>query len=189
MKKILVLSDIHQKRFVLNSLNNIFSKNKIDGVIVLGDLTDRNDTAIYFAKDFYSLIVKYKLLLLYIHGNNEPTEVIDFFSKKNCLLHNKMKIIDGVKFLGLGGWGDEISNYTINNIYGSFFITHIPPTKKLLDKSVKNTPIVHAFGHSHRNEYFEKEGNVFYLSLKSAGYFRRAALISIPDIKVKFIDI
>ena len=190
MKKILVLADIHQKSFVLNSLDIFFHKNNIDAVLILGDLTDRNDEAFAFAKDFYSLVVKrHNLELLYIHGNNEPQDVIDFFDKKGCSIHNNLKVFGGIRFLGIGGWCEDIAQSTLNNIKRSFFVTHLPPLKRGINKSIKNAPIIHAFGHSHRNEYFKKEGNTFYLSLRSAGYFKRAAIVNIPNLKVEFVSI
>lgn len=189
MKKILVIADIHQKRFIINSLDNLFYKNKFDAVLMLGDLTDRNSDALAFAKEFYSIIKKYKLKLLYLHGNNEPQEVIDFFNDLKCSIHNNPTVFGSIKFVGIGGWGDDIDINTMNNIKDSFFVTHVPPIKNKIRNKLENVPKIHAFGHSHRNEYFRKEGNIFYLSVKSAGYYKRAAIVDTPNFKVKFIDI
>jgi predicted phosphodiesterase len=189
MKKLLILADIHQKNFILSDLDKFFHKNKVNGVLVLGDLTDRNEESIDYAHRFYSLIKKNKLDFLYIHGNNEPQSVIDFFNKMKCTIHNLPKLYGGLRFVGIGGWGDDIKLETLNNIKGSFFVTHVPPVKRSYKGNIKNAPLIHAFGHSHKNEYFIKENNIFYLSLKSAGYFRRGAIVSIPDLKVEFISI
>ena len=104
--KILCLADLHSQISALKNLDkyleNLNGENCFDLVLFAGDLTNREKSALNFAQEFLNLMVKYNLPLFFVHGNNEPVEVIDFFEKNNCSLHYRIKEFKGYKFAGIG---------------------------------------------------------------------------------------
>lgn len=184
MKKILLISDFHQQNSVLKNLDNLFSKNKFDGIIVAGDLTSRTFDALDYAKKFEEIIKKYSLPLYYIHGNNEPDNVIEYFNDRGYSIHLNPKKIYGYKIVGIGGFSEE---YSANlDIKDSILVTHYPPIST--DKHFKNSPKIHIFGHMHSLEYQKMHGKTLLVQLKAA-MLNGAAILELPSFKVKFISI
>lgn len=183
MKKILLIADLHQQNYVLKNLENLFKKRKFDAVIVAGDLTNRSGDALSYARRFLKIVRKNKMGLFFLHGNCDDERVVGYFKKK-YLIHLKSNNFCGYKIIGLGGFGDEYSKKL--DTANSIFVTHFPPI--LSNKTFKDAPKVHIFGHTHFLEYQKKQGKTLLVQLKAA-IFNRAAVLELPSLKVNFINL
>lgn len=185
-KKILLISDLHENRKALSQLNLLLERERFGALIFAGDLTNRSFTALKYAKDFFNIVKDNKVSLFYIHGNNEPREVIDFFKDNECSIHLIPQKYSGFTIVGIGGFMDEWDSRVADSIAGSIFVTHYPPR---IDRVVfKNAPAVHISGHLHSREGSKKIQDTIFVSLPSAGAFKRGAILRIPEFKLEFIS-
>jgi len=184
MKRILLLADLHQQNYVLKNLDNFLFKNKFSGIILAGDLTNRNYSSLDYAKKFEAVIKKNKLTLFYIPGNNDHEDVIDYFEHNNYSVHLKGKHFGGFKIIGIGGVDDVYMPLGFSSS-NSILVTHMPPI--LSNKNFKDAPPIHIFGHTHFWEYSRKQGSTSLIQLKAAIY-NRAAILELPILKVQFIN-
>ncbi len=132
--KILLLADIHGYE---NELKEILKGpfNEIDLVICAGDLTDMYRIPEGFSQaDMVDTILQKMFVLnkplLCIPGNHDPYESIDVFESYGVNLHNKIRKIKGIEFLGFGG-----AETPFNTIF--------EPTEQEIEKSLakhKPTP-------------------------------------------------
>ena len=184
MLKILLLSDLHQQVYVLKNLRGYLKKHKFGGVIIAGDLTNRNKESLDYAKKFVKIIEENPMEVFFIPGNNESEDVVNYFEKKKYSVNLRSKSFKGFKIAGIGGFGEEY--YPGNfNIKDTILITHFPPI--LSNKNLKNAPLVHIFGHSHFSEYKKKRNKTLLVQLKAAIY-NRAGILELPSLKVSFIN-
>lgn len=96
--KILHLTDIHGSA---HRLSEIISQNDFDILVLSGDLTHFGGTT-EIRNLFYNLNTK-ELNILCVTGNCDYPECKEFLEEKGLLLENRIKIINGYQFIGLGG--------------------------------------------------------------------------------------
>lgn len=184
MKRILLLADLHQQNYVLNNLEETLKKIKPETVILAGDLTNRNEESLFYAKRFEKIIKKNKVRLFFIHGNCDDEKVEAYFQKRGYSIHLRSKEFEGFKIIGIGGFGEEYPQGL--DIKNSILITHLPPI--MTNKTFRDAPLVHVFGHTHFWEYQKNQGGVVLVQLKAA-MLNRAAVLELPNLKVNFISL
>ncbi len=184
MTKLLLISDLHQQIYVLKNLAEYFKKHEFEGVIVAGDLTNRNKDSLNYAKNFEQIIKENKIRMFFIHGNNESEEVIDYFKIRNYSIHLKAKNFKDFQIVGIGGFGEGYypGDFSTKD---AILVTHFPPI--LSNKNFKDAPVIHIFGHSHFGGYQKKQGKTLLVQLKAAMY-NRGAVLELPSLKVNFIN-
>ena len=105
--KLLILSDIHGEyeklKKIVESLNENF-----DVIICNGDITDMFNVPKEFSQLDVADIVIQKLLsigkpLLCVPGNHDPYEIIPILDDYGVNIHEKIKTINGIDFIGFGG--------------------------------------------------------------------------------------
>jgi hypothetical protein len=154
MLRILVIADIHGEFEKFSRLLDRIKEHAFDLVICPGDFTDMyNIPEGYSQLDISELIVQKLLSLgkpvLCIPGNHEPYDILDMFDEYGVNLHERMKQIGGLAFIGFGGAAtpfntkfepteEEIKKgleKALRDIKGKFIlVTHNPPFGTALDK-------------------------------------------------------
>lgn len=145
--KILAASDIHADRNLISRLAKKAAKERVDVVILCGDLT-------IFESDLEGLIGPFrkgKRKVLIIPGNHESIATVDFLAKlyspKTYNIHGYSIILDNVGFFGCGGADigllrvdeDTISKTLkqahegVKKAKKKIMVTHIPPYKTTVD--------------------------------------------------------
>lgn len=187
MSRILLVSDLHQRTRALRLIDDYLSKNQIDLVICVGDLTNRDYGSIKYAKDFCKIIKNRNVKLFYIHGNNEPQDVIDFLKDNEYSIHLVPRKYLGKTFIGIGGFMDEWDEALSDVLSGAILVTHYPPA--IADLKFRNIPRVHISGHRHRLEERKEIGGIVFISVPSLGDFDRVAILKLPGYGVDFTSI
>mgnify|MGYP001596594155 CR=1 FL=1 len=189
MAKILIVSDLHQQRKCLDNLARVLQKEKPDGVICPGDITERRAGNFEYARQFVELCAVRKLPLRVVHGNNDPPEVREYFKNQKVLWHFQCEKLWGAQFCGVG-WLDEEGSKTIPekfDVARSIFITHAPPTWTLLFDQ-KSKPVLHISGHMHSWEGEQERNGIRWVRIPTFMHGRYAVL-TLPDQKVNFRSI
>ena len=160
--KILCIADIHGK---LDSILNAaeFAKERgINNVIILGDFTGHgkfHDSKLNSQDALYALstLNDSGLDVLAITGNCDSLRVLEVFNKFNANLHEKVKELSGVYFIGLGGSNPTPFNtpleFSEQDIYNKLsemmsaagtenkknivLITHCPPKDTKCDNALR----------------------------------------------------
>jgi hypothetical protein len=106
--KILVIADIHGNFEMLEKALDRMKKEEPDVVVCPGDFTDMFSLPAEFTQmDMADLIIQKIMRLkkptLCVPGNHDPYEILEFFEEYKINLHNKVKSIGGVTFVGWGG--------------------------------------------------------------------------------------
>jgi Icc-related predicted phosphoesterase len=133
--RFLVISDIHGRDWVIDWANRIARELKVDGVIVLGDIT-RFGPPEWAGHFFESMVAP----VYAIPGNCDPPSVIEVIEKKAISLHRKKLRIGEHTFVGMGGSNPtlfstpyELSEEEIERYLrplmetGIILVTHTPP--------------------------------------------------------------
>lgn len=103
--EILCASDMHGFLDGLIEVRNYLVKNSIHTVFLLGDYSagfrnlSRNRVDVEYALEEFKGNAKVYAL----PGNCDDPAVVDFFEKCGASLHEKVVILDGISFVGLGG--------------------------------------------------------------------------------------
>lgn len=104
--KLLCIADIHGDMENLEKAAVFARNNKINSVIILGDLSgygrfrnfemNRGDAA-------QALEILKEFEILAVPGNCDSIPTIEFLERKGVSIHEKIKVIEDVSFVGLGG--------------------------------------------------------------------------------------
>lgn len=172
--KLSVISDIHGDLVQLNEAKNIFKNTNL--TIISGDLTKRgNISELIEVIDSINFSTN---KLLTIPGNMDGFDSIKVMEEKNTSIHNSIKIIDNIGFMGVGGstatpFGtpfelseDEIYNILCENfeklksknVYKTVVVCHNPPYNTKVDKVLLGR---HVGSEKIRNFIEEKKPSVF----------------------------
>lgn len=182
--RFLVITDFHQKRSMLESINSMIEEYAPEFTLFLGDVTDMGT-----GEDAIGIIQDINSEVYVIPGNCDPRDMPRKISDVAHDMHGKSTEIDGIHFAGLGG-----SNITIfgtpfelteNELYqglkkiskkGMVLMTHVPPYgildqipsgQSVGSKAVKRIvdefePILALSGHVHEARgIVEQDGTVF----------------------------
>ncbi|MGD0057603.1 MAG: metallophosphoesterase [Methanomassiliicoccales archaeon] len=96
--RFLVISDIHGRDRVIDWVNRIANELRMDGMIVLGDIT-RFGPPEWAERFFENMVVP----VFAIPGNCDPPGVIEVIERKAISLHKKKLRIGDHTFVGMGG--------------------------------------------------------------------------------------
>jgi hypothetical protein len=150
--KLLILSDIHGEYEKLNKVIESI-EDKFDIIVCNGDVTDMFNIPKEFSQlDIADLIIQ-KILsmnkpLLCVPGNHDPYEILNVFDDYGINLHEKIKTIEKIDFIGFGGADTpfntmfEPSEREIEESLGKLkkeiknrfvFVVHNPPKNTKLD--------------------------------------------------------
>jgi len=131
----LVISDVHGRERVIEWVNRIASDFKVDGTIVLGDITRFGppEWAGHFLRQIRQPVYA-------IPGNCDPPSVIEWIEKTAICLHKKKMKVGEYTFIGMGGSNPtlfgtpyELSEEEIERSLkplmerDAILITHAPP--------------------------------------------------------------
>lgn len=202
--KILAAADIHGDEKTIEDLIKLGGKEKVDGIILAGDLT-------FGEANIFGIIGPFKKLgkpIIVIPGNHETPATVDFLCKKYSPgvydLHGKSMMIYDIGFFGMGGANiglfqvddedifDELMNAykKIKNARVKVMITHEPPFNTKIDmigpnhvgsKGVREAiekikPDICLCGHIH--ETFGMEDKIGNTIVVNVG--RKGTIIEIP---------
>ena len=139
--RLLVITDLHQKKSGLSWINAQIEKNNIEAVLFLGDVTDMGT-----AKEGAEIISGIKSKVYFIPGNCDPRDIMDEVSKVAVDMHGKKADLGGHALVGIGGSNvtpfgtpfelteDELYNGLKKNASeGMILMTHCP-SLGILDK-------------------------------------------------------
>ncbi|MDO8513909.1 MAG: metallophosphoesterase family protein [bacterium] len=189
--KILLLSDSHSDHWVLNSLKSLLDKEEFDLAIIPGDITNRGLDAIKYIQKFADIFEDKKLNWLAVHGNNDPDEVIDFLKSERRDLHFYPREIGNYKFLGIGGWGDELPPYELRFDQNTVLVTHFPPpaisSKKQFNPACQ--PLIQISGHHHRWQKVQDIGSTRLINIPGSKDEHKAGILTLPQRQVSFFTL
>src|SRR3989344_3833262 len=180
--KILTASDIHEDKKAVKKLANKAAREKVDLVILAGDLT-------YFDMDYKGLIgpfLEKKKQGLFVPGNHDSLGTAAVLVKKYSIknLQDYSVVIDDVGFFGCGGANIGLNFIDEEDFFETLYrgfkyvkdakkkvmVTHLHPARSMVEKKggfdgseairkaiEKFQPDVHIFGHIHETEGLEEQ--------------------------------
>ncbi len=210
--KFLCCSDLHGELQAKGFMLEMAAREKPDAILLAGDLSDGS---IAFVEDLFGDIDKAGFSFYAVHGNSDPTAVQEFIASSGHGIHGKSIIEGGVCISGIGGspitpffTECEYSEKEIATILskldckkGDLLLSHFPPKGGQADLTLggvhagsgalrefiqKNQPAALVCGHIHERQLTEKIGNTAIVKVGPLMQ-KKAALLSIPGAKVKFI--
>ena len=135
--KLLAISDPHGDYSHITDLlkraGDIDGIDRIDKIILVGDLTNFGPDS--DAEKLFDML-PHDVETMAIPGNCDPMSIHDVIAKRSTLLHDKVIIVDGIAFMGIGG-----SNPTPFN---TAFEQSEDEIKKILDKLLKHPDVQNA---------------------------------------------
>ncbi len=180
--KIFAVGDIHGRTDLVKKLSDKAEKEKVDLIILAGDLTNFEKST----KNLVGPFAKVHKPILLLHGNHESLATIDFLSQiydEANNLHGYSFIQNGVGFFGAGGADFGISpmsesdffktlekaHSNLKNVRKKIMVTHMHPFKsraefsgfqgsKGIRKAInKFKPDILLSGHIHEAEGIEEK--------------------------------
>lgn len=178
--KILAASDIHEDRKAVKKLAERAQKEKVDLVVLCGDLT-------FFDMDWKGIIGPFRekgLEVVFVPGNHDSPETTELLVQKYRIrnLQEYSVVVGDIGFFGCGG--ANVGPYYISEkeLYETLkknfryvkdakkkiMVTHVPPAGTLIEKfsfpsskAVRKAidtfkPDVHMSGHMHETEGMEE---------------------------------
>jgi Icc-related predicted phosphoesterase len=106
--KILIIADIHGEfEKAAHAIDKIKTEG-IDLIVCPGDFTDmfavpEGFSQLDIADMVLQKIMALKIPVLCVPGNHDPYDVLELFNEYNVNLHDKVKVVKGVTFIGWGG--------------------------------------------------------------------------------------
>ncbi|MBM4248303.1 MAG: hypothetical protein FJ149_02505 [Euryarchaeota archaeon] len=98
--RILALSDLHSSRRGAETALRLASENRPDLIAIAGDFTNLGPPD--YVRD---VLGKVPVLALSVPGNMDAREAADALSSgRGRNIHLRREVVDGVPFIGLGGW-------------------------------------------------------------------------------------
>jgi Icc-related predicted phosphoesterase len=149
--RILGAGDIHGNKFLAEALANKAVSEKVDLVLLCGDLIE-DESFENILKPFRDKNIK----MLFVHGNHESMASADFLAyiNKAKLLHGYGAKYEGVGFFGCGSANIGINGLSEREIFETLekahdgisylkkkvMITHVHPSNTLMEKFSKFVP-------------------------------------------------
>ncbi len=144
--KILAAGDIHGDKLLVRELAKRADKEKVDLVVLCGDLTLAESST----QDLIGPFLKNKIKVAFVPGNHESLATADFLADfyKITNLHNNPLEFGGIGLFGCGGGNIGLSQLSEMEIYGvlkngfervkdlktKIMITHVHPSGTLMEK-------------------------------------------------------
>ena len=192
--KILAASDLHGNGEAVEKLAKEAEKNKVDLVVIAGDISDFGEVP----KGMIGPFLKKNKKVTFVMGNHESPGTGEFLAEKYNIknLQNYAFVSDDVGFFGCGGANiginfmsdEEIHYYLamgfkyVQNAKKKIMITHVHPQGSKIEKfsfpgsaAVTHAiyqfkPDIHICGHIHEMEGFEEQiGNTKVLCVGTRG--------------------
>ncbi len=137
--KILCIADIHGDRKSVPKAREFAKSNGIEHIIILGDFTKSIwDTKENLADARYVFEELKDFKVMAIPGNCDSKEILGIFDEFDANLHERIKEVSGIKFIGLGGSNPTPFNtpfeLTEDEIYDKL--------KGMIDETIDETPFV-----------------------------------------------
>ncbi|AFZ71170.1 putative phosphoesterase, ICC [Caldisphaera lagunensis DSM 15908] len=168
--KIIHISDIHCNNKMLEKIKEL----DYDVLISSGDF-ECLETAEIFSEFRNSFAVS---------GNVDDVSIMKLLSKKGILLDGKIKTVNEIAFIGIGGIDpinniSVIKNYPFNKKYKYVILVSHNPPYGILDKTFFNIraglkeinsilnyikPSIHLFGHIHESQGIQLLNNTIYIN-------------------------
>jgi hypothetical protein len=142
--RLLAVSDIHSHISAVKKLKEVYSKQKIDLIVVCGDFTR------YGPKESTEEILNELNFarILAVPGNLDTKGVIEALEEKNVSLHGKTVEVKGINFTGFGGstgvmgeikFSEEEIRKALRGLMEkgkkTVLVTHTPPFGTEIDKT------------------------------------------------------
>lgn len=182
--KSLIITDTHGHRSLIKRIDAAIKKNNIELLLCCGDLTSSTTDNSMFLLEIERVINENKVRFLTICGNADSVNVRAFLIEKGW--HLDEEEIDDRIFIGSDfGYEDE---FVTKDVAGKILLTHVPPRYSVLEKPLKNCPLIHFAGHRHQVEQDKSLPSTRLVQVKSA-QMDRAALFDTKTLAVTFIDI
>lgn len=178
--KILTASDIHEDRKMAKKLADKAAKEKVDLVVLCGDLT-------FFDMDYRGIVGPFRkkgVEVLFVPGNHDSPNTAEILVEKYKIrnLQEYSFVIGDVGFFGCGGanvgpnWISEKELYEtlkrnfryVRDAKKKIMVTHMPPSGTMIEKfsfpcskTVRKAieafkPDIHLSGHMHETEGLEE---------------------------------
>lgn len=184
--RILLVSDLHQRQNCLTAFQEIIGHRKFDGVLCLGDLTERRSGNAKYALDFLALCRSAGLPVRMVHGNNDDSFIRKLLTQQGILWHFRCEKLWGERFCGIG-WLDEAGAAQTPahfDVAGAILLTHAPPTWKTHFAS-HSVPKLHLSGHMHSWEGEEVREGVRWVKVPTL-MRGRYGILALPEQTVTF---
>ena len=179
--KILIFADIHGEYEKAAEVLGRVKTEGIDLILCPGDFTDMFAVPEGFSQmDIADMVLQkimaLKVPILCVPGNHDPYEVLELFNEYNVNLHDKMRRIKGLLFIGWGGAptpfntifepSDEETTESLEKLYnkakGEKFVlmVHDPPLGTKLDTTFTKKHV----GSKAIKEFIEKRQPILAIS-------------------------
>ena len=150
--KLLVLSDFHSDRSIIENLNTKIAIEEISAIVICGDITHFGDLA--EARDTLKALTELGTSVLFVPGNCDPKELANMQCVRGAVnIHGMCKEVEGLRFIGIGGSPTgpfrtpiEMSEDEMKQILKETFmksdvgekfilVSHAPPSNTMVDLS------------------------------------------------------
>ncbi|MCX6814111.1 MAG: metallophosphoesterase [Candidatus Aenigmarchaeota archaeon] len=179
--KILIFADVHGEYEKAAKVMDHVKTEGIDLILCPGDFTDmfavpEGFSQLDIADMVLQKIMALKIPVLCVPGNHDPYDVLELFNEYNVNLHDKIKKIKGLDFIGWGGAptpfntifepSEEETKECLeklhNKIKGEKFVlmVHNPPINTKLDMTFTRKHV----GSEAIKEFIEKRQPIFAIS-------------------------
>jgi Icc-related predicted phosphoesterase len=185
-KKILIVTDLHDRRTTLAPLAAALERYRPDAVFCLGDLTEHARQAAEFTEVFLETIRKSEAVLFCISGNNDAPVSLEILRRNGVLIDYEERKLNDTRVIGIGY---EPPAEPFNpDLRGSLLLTHLPPKRNSVPDTVIRMPRFHFSGHFHKSERIWRLRETTVVQVPSA-MLGRAALLFLPKGHVEFVDL
>lgn len=151
MKKVLIASDIHNDKRVIEHLLNLSNKHKIDLIILAGDIATYDSFNPELIKP---LIENYKVL--FIPGNCDFDEDLKKFDKKAINIDKEIYFLEDIAIIGIGckNWKLKLTKKDFNELDLKF--KEIKPKKTILISHLHIKDTIAEFSEIQGDDYLKK---------------------------------
>lgn len=182
--RLALVSDLHGQSYTLDYLQKIIKKERPDGIVISGDITEGKDLS--FFDKLEHLIRKAGIEGYLIWGNNDIPYAKDRIARSRYCIHLKRRVVGKHMIFGLSETQEPID--ISSKVSGTILVTHRPPDISLLQNKYHRSPVVHISGHEHNSQKAKQYPATFHIAVPTL-QGGRYAIFSPQDKKVIFSKI
>jgi len=192
--KILCVSDYHRDKGIADKVEKLAAKEKVDVIVNAGD---------FLSEEFARKVLENTQFRTFVVCGNWDRE-LKISNKKVSFLINQIVAYKGFHFLGVD-WGhySEIKKLAKGVAPDKLIVISHDPPYDILDVSYFGSnagmpelreamehikPAMHVFGHIHESAGFMMHRGTLYVNA-ALPEFRKAAVVELPQQKVKVFDV
>jgi len=183
--KLVIVSDLHGQPKTLQYLDKILKREKPDGLIITGDITNRDDTS--FLVELFVLFVKYELSAYLIWGNSDEAKAQIMIDSSAYSVNLKSRKAGDFNIYGISETDQPVIPDPAQ-VSGSILLTHRPPRSGVLNARLSNAPKYHINGHIHSRAYIKKYPSTIHIQVPTLQSGRYAIFYPKKE-SVKFLSI